>query len=60
MRMFDAQLDGRSVDAMIEAIRNLPTQKPPSASRYDGLLDGLECIKDRVRALIAQKDTGLV
>jgi len=60
VRMFDAQLDGRSVDAMIEAIRNLPTQKPPSASRYDGLLDGLECIKDRVRALIAQKDTGLV
>ena len=55
VRMFDAQLDGRSVDAMIEAIRNLPTQKPPSASRYDGLLDGLECIKDRVRALIAQK-----
>jgi len=61
VRMFDAKLDGSSVDAMIEAIRNLPTQKPPSASRYDGLLDGLDCIKGRVRALLAQeKDTELV
>ena len=65
VRMFDAKLDakldGSSVDAMIEAIRNLPTQKPPSASRYDGLLDGLDCIKSRVRALLAQeKDAELV
>ena len=61
VRMFDAKLDGSSVDAMIEAIRDLPTQKPPSAVRYDGLLDGLDCIKDRVRALLAQeKDAELV
>ena len=61
VRMFDANLDGSSVDAMIEAIRELPTQKPPSANRYDGLLDGLDCIKDRVRVLLAQeKDAELV
>ena len=61
MRMFDAKLDGSSVDAMIEAIRNLPAQKPPSAGRYDGLLDGLDCIKGRVRALLAkEKDTAPV
>ena len=61
VRMFDAQLDGGSVDAMIEAIRKLPTQNPPSASRYDGLLDGLECIKDRVQSLLQQeKDTEFV
>lgn len=55
VRMFDEKLDGSSVDAMINAIRDLPTQKPPSAGRYTGLLDGLECIVDRTRALLAQE-----
>lgn len=55
VRMFDEKLDGSSVDAMIEAIRNLPMQSPPSASRYAGLLGGLECIVDRTRALLAQE-----
>lgn len=55
VRMFDKKLDGSSVDAMIEAIRNLPAQKPPSAGRYEGLLDGLDCIVGRVRALLAQE-----
>jgi len=53
VRMFDDKLDGSSVDAMIDAIRSLPTQKPPSAGRYDGLLDGLECIKARTSALLS-------
>jgi len=52
-QMFDDKLDGSSVDAMIDAIRSLPTQKPPSAGRYDGLLDGLECIKARTSALLS-------
>lgn len=55
VRMFDKPLDAGSVDAMIEAIRNLPNQKPPSAGHYDGLLDGLECIVGRTRALLAQE-----
>lgn len=54
VRMFDAKLDGSSVDAMIEAIRNLPMQPPPSAGSYTGLLDGLECIVERTRVLLAQ------
>lgn len=55
VRMFDEKLDPGSVDAMIEVIRNLPTQKPPSAGRYEGLLDGLDCIVGRSRALLAQE-----
>ena len=55
VRMFDEKLDGSSVDAMIEVIRNLPAQKPPSAGRYEGLLDGLDCIVGRTRALLAQE-----
>ena len=55
VRMFDNTLDAGSVDAMIEVIRNLPNQKPPSAGRYDGLLDGLDCIVERVKALLSQE-----
>lgn len=55
VRMFDDKLDGSSVDAMINVLRDLPTQKPPSAGRYEGLLDGLECIVGRTRALLAQE-----
>ena len=55
VRMFDEKLDGSSVDAMINAIRDLPMQKPPSAGRYTGLLDGLPCIVERTRALLAQE-----
>ncbi len=52
VRMFDKKLDAGSVDAMIDVIRNLPSQNPPSAGRYDGLLDGLDCIVNRTRSLL--------
>ncbi|OED38048.1 hypothetical protein AB833_21325 [Chromatiales bacterium (ex Bugula neritina AB1)] len=55
VRMFDKKLDGSSVDSMIEVIRNLPSQKPPSSGRYAGLLGGLDCIVDRTRALLTQE-----
>ena len=55
LQMFDEKLDGSSVDAIVEAIRNLPRQKPPSAGRYVGLLDGLECVVNRTRALLGQE-----
>lgn len=55
VRMFDKKLDGSSVDEMIEVIRDLPMQQPPSAGRYQGLLGGLECIVARTRKLLAQE-----
>ena len=55
VKMLDAKLDDSSVDAMIDAIRGLPSQKPPSAGRYAGLLDGLECIVGRTKALLGQE-----
>ena len=55
VKMLDAKLDDSSVDAMIDAIRGLPSQKPPSAGRYTGLLDGLECIVGRTKALLGQE-----
>ena len=55
VQMFDEKLDGGSVDALADAIRNLPRQKPPSAGRYVGLLDGLECVVNRTRALLGQE-----
>ena len=61
VRMIDEKLAGSSVDAMIDAIRNLPVQQPPSAGRYAGLLDGLDCIVERTRALLSQEsETELV
>lgn len=48
--------DGMTVDAMIAAIRNLPTQQKPSEAGADGLLDGLDVVIGRGRALMAQKD----
>lgn len=61
VKMFDQELNAQSVDAMIDAIRNLPTQNPPSASRYAGLLDGLDRIVSRTRAMLTQElETELV
>ena len=53
--MFDKKLDANSVAALADAIRNLPVQKPPSAGRYEGLLDGLECVVNRTRVLLQQE-----
>jgi len=55
VRMLDTRLEETPVDVMIEAIRNLPLQQPPSAGRYPGLLSGLDCIVDRTRAALSEE-----
>ncbi len=52
-RMLDEKRDGLTADAMIAAIAALPHQRPPSAAFVDGLLDGLDTVNARVRALLA-------
>lgn len=54
VKLFDEKLGAHSVDAMIDAIRSLPTQNPPSANRYAGLLDGLGRIVSRTREMQTQ------
>ncbi|WP_299415670.1 hypothetical protein [uncultured Sulfitobacter sp.] len=56
VRMLDDGRDGMTVDAMIAAIRALPTQAKPSAAGADGLLDGLDVVVKRGRALMDHKD----
>lgn len=56
VRMLDDGRDGMTVEAMIKAIRNLPTQQKPSDAGANGLLDGLDVVVARGRALMAQKD----
>ncbi len=56
VRMLDNGRDGMTVEAMIKAIRNLPTQKKPSEAGADGILDGLDVVVERGRALMAQRD----
>ncbi len=51
-RMIDEDRDGMTPASMIKAIRGLPMQNPPSAHPYDGLLEGLDYVCDRVRALV--------
>jgi predicted glycosyltransferase len=55
VRMLDDGRDGMTVEAMIAAIRNLPKQQKPSAAGADGLLDGLDVVVARGRALMAEK-----
>lgn len=52
VRMLDETRDGFTPEAMIRAIRALPSQPPPSAGRYPGLLDGLDVVTERVGALL--------
>jgi len=52
VRMLDEFRDGMTTQAMIEAIRALPDQPKPSESGADGLLDGLEVVIKRARALM--------
>lgn len=47
VRMLDETRDGFSADAMIRAIRALPTQPKPSSAFVPGLLNGLEVVSDR-------------
>ena len=56
VRMLDDGRDGMTVDAMIAAIRALPSQAKPSDAGADGLLDGLDVVVQRGRALMNQKD----
>jgi len=56
VRMLDDGRDGMTVAAMIDAIRKLPTQQKPSAAGADGLLDGLDVVVARGRALMSEKD----
>ncbi|MEP2919121.1 hypothetical protein [Sulfitobacter sp.] len=56
VRMLDDGRDGMTVEAMIQAIRALPDQKKPSQAGADGLLDGLDVVVKRGRALMARKD----
>ncbi|MGU3536662.1 glycosyltransferase family protein [Methylobacterium sp. A54F] len=46
--------DGRAPERMAAALRALPGQAPPSRVRLPGLLDGLDVIAARVRALTAR------
>lgn len=52
VRMLDPDRDGTGAEVMIEAIRALPRQRPPSTGQYPGLLSGLEFIVDRVATLL--------
>mgnify|MGYP005990957525 CR=1 FL=1 len=56
VRMLDETRDGMTTDAMIRAIRNLPQQAKPSDAGADGLLDGLDVVVERARALMQKDD----
>lgn len=55
VRMLDETRDGLTPEAMIEAIRNLPSQNLPSRVIGAGLLDGLEHVTARVARMLAKK-----
>ena len=56
-RMLDETRDGLTTEAMIHAIRGLANQPPPSRAFQAGLLDGLERVNDRVRALLTDRSS---
>ncbi len=53
-RMIHKDRDGDDPSAMINAIRNLPNQAPPSAGQINGLLDGLGIVVKRAAGLLAK------
>lgn len=55
VRMLCEQRDTMTTDAMIEAIRGLPSQTKPSQAGASGLLDGLDIVVARANALLAEK-----
>lgn len=55
VRMLDETRDGLTCDSMIAAIRNLPQQNRPSEAGADGLLDGLNVVVERGRALMGRQ-----
>lgn len=56
VRMLDETRDGMNTDAMIAAIRNLPSQNKPSQAGANGLLDGLDVVKKRAQNLMNGAD----
>lgn len=54
-RMLDPDRDGTGAEVMINAIRALPTQAPPSTGQYPGLLNGLEFVANRVDQLLTDR-----
>lgn len=55
VRMLDDRRDGLTPNSMIRAIRALPQQGLPSQAGSEGLLDGLDYVTRRVRALLAKE-----
>lgn len=51
--MLDENRDGMTPGTMIQAIRGLAQQKPPSTAFPAGLLDGLDYVTDRVAKLLS-------
>ncbi|MEO0659702.1 MAG: glycosyltransferase [Pseudomonadota bacterium] len=56
VRMIDEERDGLTAEAMIEAIRALPSQPKPSEACAGRLLNGLPAIIDRTRGLMASQE----
>lgn len=54
MRMIYKERDGATPDIMINAIRNLPNQPPPSAVSVPGLLEGLDYVAKRTQYLLGR------
>ncbi|MGB3245913.1 MAG: glycosyltransferase [Sulfitobacter sp.] len=54
VRMLEESRDGMTAQSMIDAIRKLPTQNKPSNAGADGLLDGLDVVITRARALMQE------
>lgn len=54
VRMLEESRDGLTPETMIQAIRNLPNQPLPSQAIGEGLLDGLDHVTRRVRALLSK------
>jgi hypothetical protein len=46
-----------TAESMIAAIRNLPRQGKPSEAGADGLLEGLDVVVARARALMAGENS---
>jgi predicted glycosyltransferase len=54
MRMIHNERDGNDANIMSAAIRNLSNQKPPSAIKINGLLDGLDVVVKRTKHMLAK------
>lgn len=52
VRMLDSGRDGLTPEAMIKAIRALPGQAKPSEAGAEGLMDGLNVVVSRTKALM--------